>query len=159
MSIRQVPRFHKLLALAVKRCQNLKDLTAIFTFAPNLETVAIMCCHGLETLIAMDDHRTNGGAINKATQAPFAKLRTLRLVDLPQLGIICEDALPFPCLNKVLILDCPQLKRLPVDSKRAEGPKIKIWTRETWWNELQWENEATANAFDPKFNLSTFFKD
>ncbi|GAB2289850.1 hypothetical protein Dimus_024153 [Dionaea muscipula] len=156
MSIRQVPCFHKLLVLEVRRCQNLKDPAAIFTFAPNLEFVEIVSCHGLETLIAMDDHRTNGGAINKATQAPFAKLRALWLVDLPQLKIICEEALPFPCLNKVLILFCPQLKRLPVDSKRAEGPKIKIWNEETWWNELQWENEATANAFDPEFNLSTF---
>ncbi|GAB2289862.1 hypothetical protein Dimus_024165 [Dionaea muscipula] len=158
-TIRQVPCFHRLIVLEVRRCQNLKDLTAIFTFAPNLEFVDILSCHGLETLITMDDHKTNGGAINKATQAPLSKLRMLGLADLPQLQIICEEALPFPCLNKVLILYCPQLKRLPVDSKRAEGPKIKIWNEETWWNELQWENEATANAFDPEFNTATFFKD
>ncbi|GAB2213071.1 hypothetical protein Droror1_Dr00021089 [Drosera rotundifolia] len=153
-TIKQWPCFKKLLVIEVRRCPRLKDLT-VMCFAPNLEFVEIMFCDGLEKVLATADLVGSGGE----TPTPFAKLRMLWLVNLPQLTSICDKTLPFPVLNKVIVLSCPRLKSLPVNSRRAEGPKIKMWTEENWWNGLQWENEATANTFATDFDTSSFFKD
>ncbi|KAL9249388.1 Disease resistance protein RPS5-like protein [Drosera capensis] len=141
-TMKQIPCFKKLRVIEVRTCPNLKDLT-VTSFAPNLEIVLIAFCQGLERVIAMADLVGDG----RETPTPFAKLRWLCLVNLPQLTSICDAALPFPVLNQVIIKGCPQLKSLPVDPRRAEGPKIKIWTQENWWSGLQWEDEAAANAF------------
>ncbi|KAJ0075002.1 hypothetical protein Patl1_34803 [Pistacia atlantica] len=61
-------------------------------------------------------------------------------------------ALPFLHLKKILVNECPKLKKLPLDFTSAKERTIVIMGPEEWWKELQWEDEATPNAFLPSFN-------
>ncbi|GMH01084.1 hypothetical protein Nepgr_002923 [Nepenthes gracilis] len=152
--MRKTPCFKNLLVLDIRSCPGLKDLNMV-TFAPNLEMIQIYFCDGMENVIGQDDDPLVGEALNGETQIQLSNLRELWLVGLPQLKSIYSGTLPFPRLNKILIRNCPNLKRLPVDSSRPDA-KIKVWAEEGWWNELQWDNEATATAFVPQFDIATF---
>ncbi|KAJ9692584.1 hypothetical protein PVL29_011575 [Vitis rotundifolia] len=46
---------------------------------------------------------------------------------------------------------CPLLKKLPLNDNSAKGHRIVISGQTEWWNELEWEDEATENAFLPCF--------
>ncbi|XVF11273.1 hypothetical protein REPUB_Repub08aG0012700 [Reevesia pubescens] len=91
-----------------------------------------------------------------------SKLRDITwLILAPNLSVLgvteCElksiywDALPFSCLKKIQVVECPKLKRLPLNSNGAKENKIGIEGREEWWKELEWEDESTLNAFLPRF--------
>ncbi|GAB4845274.1 hypothetical protein Ancab_038683 [Ancistrocladus abbreviatus] len=147
--MRHIPCFKKLTQVNVGLCPVLKDLN-VLTFATNLESLIIWCCKGMKKVIGQADNRVTE-AIREQTEAPFSKLKVLRLCNLQQLESICEDSLPFPCLNKVWIAGCPQLKRLPVSTNRMYGSKIEIIASEGWWNELQWDDRASRTIFIPNF--------
>ncbi|KAJ0099547.1 hypothetical protein Patl1_21862 [Pistacia atlantica] len=82
---------------------------------------------------------------------PFQKLRFLSLYCLKNLKSIFGKALPFQHLKDTGVFDCPKLKKLPLDSNIAKEHKIVIKGQKEWWKELQWEDEATLNAFLPCF--------
>lgn len=82
---------------------------------------------------------------------PFAKLQVLELEDLPQLKSICCNPLPFPNLERVRILDCPNIKKLPLNSGSAKERKVVIEAEEHWWRDVEWEDEDTKLAFEPCF--------
>ncbi|CAN6971272.1 unnamed protein product [Brassica rapa subsp. trilocularis] len=48
---------------------------------------------------------------------PFPKLIILRLRSLPELKNIHWKPLPLPCLKEICVMRCPNLKKLPLDSK------------------------------------------
>ncbi|GAB2302096.1 hypothetical protein Dimus_036117 [Dionaea muscipula] len=159
-TMKEILCFKKLVVVQILSCPNLKDLSAI-AFAPKLEFLEIRLCKGLEKVIARVDDDDDDDRTKQETRASLlSELKELWLTDMPQLKCICNDEdLHFPQLKKVLIVDCPQLRSLSVHASRAEGPTIKLWGQEKWWRELQWENEATSNAFDPEFDVSKFFQD
>ncbi|KAE8723621.1 DCC family protein [Hibiscus syriacus] len=82
---------------------------------------------------------------------PFLNLQTLGLRELPELKSIYWDALPFLCLKRIEIRYCPKLKKLPLNSDSAKGNHITIRGFQDWWEQVEWENEATRNAFMPSF--------
>ncbi|KAJ0043599.1 hypothetical protein Pint_19170 [Pistacia integerrima] len=60
---------------------------------------------------------------------------------------IFGKALPFQHFKEIEVFDCPKFKKLPLDSNSAKEHKIVIKGHK----ELQWEDEATLNAFLPCF--------
>ncbi|KAL6334030.1 hypothetical protein AAG906_000085 [Vitis piasezkii] len=90
-------------------------------------------------------------AENGVNLSPFVKLQVLRLVGLPQLKSIFWKALPFIYLNTIYVDSCPLLKKLPLNANSAKGHRIVISGQTEWWNEVEWEDEATHNAFLPCF--------
>ncbi|KDO52925.1 hypothetical protein CISIN_1g038551mg [Citrus sinensis] len=48
-------------------------------------------------------------------------------------------------------LECAELKELPLDCNHGLEQKIIIKGQEHWWNELQWDDLSTQNAFLPCF--------
>ncbi|WCJ44650.1 Disease resistance protein (CC-NBS-LRR class) family [Euphorbia peplus] len=77
----------------------------------------------------------------------FSKLQTLDLYGLPKLETIYCEALSFPSLKQIDVYDCPQLKKLPLNSKSATGCKVVIKGEVSWWNNLEWEDDAARDAF------------
>ncbi|PON87223.1 hypothetical protein TorRG33x02_170000, partial [Trema orientale] len=83
---------------------------------------------------------------------PFLKLETLDLRSLPQLKSIYPKPLPFPCLKLIVVDRCKRLKKVPINSSVTRmGPNLTIEGEECWWNELEWEDETTRDAFLPCF--------
>ncbi|KAH9666440.1 hypothetical protein KPL70_020633 [Citrus sinensis] len=80
---------------------------------------------------------------------PFARLECLSLYGLEKLRSIYPRALPFPHLKELKVDLCPELKKLPFDCTSGLERKLIIKGQEWWWNNLQWGDQATQNAFLP----------
>ncbi|KAJ9692582.1 hypothetical protein PVL29_011573 [Vitis rotundifolia] len=140
--------FHSLECVHIKRCLGLKDLTWL-VFVPNLKILKIDDCDQMQEVIGT--RKSDESAENGENLGPFAKLQVLHLVDLPQLKSIFWKALPFIYLNTIHVDSCPFLKKLPLNANSAKGHRIVISGQTEWWNEQEWEDEATHNAFLPCF--------
>ncbi|XVF11274.1 hypothetical protein REPUB_Repub08aG0012800 [Reevesia pubescens] len=140
--------FQNLRDLLIDGCPKLRDITWLI-LAPNLRLVIVSQCGKMEEII--NERKLSQVAGLVETSSLFAKLVDFFLHHLPELKSIYWDALPFPCLKKIQVFECPKLKRLPLNSNSAKENKIRIEGQEEWWKELQWENESTLNAFLPCF--------
>ncbi|VYS49628.1 unnamed protein product [Arabidopsis thaliana] len=140
----KIPCFTNLSRLGLSKCHSIKDLTWIL-FAPNL------------VYLYIEDSREVGEIINKekATNltsiTPFLKLERLILYNLPKLESIYWSPLPFPRLLIIHVLDCPKLRKLPLNATSVplvEEFQIRMYPPGLG-NELEWEDEDTKNRFVP----------
>ncbi|TXG68536.1 hypothetical protein EZV62_003471 [Acer yangbiense] len=150
-SIRETHGFHSLHTFHVFSCGKLRDLTWL-VFGQNLKFLFVAKCLLLEEIISTAN-REIGQQVPEmmGNLNPFGKLELLELTDLQHLKSIYCNALPFLHLKDIYVLQCPNLKKLPLDSNSTKERKIVIEGEEGWWKELQWEDEATQNAFLPCF--------
>ncbi|KAE8721192.1 putative Disease resistance protein family [Hibiscus syriacus] len=142
--------FHTLREVRIFSCNKLKDVTWLF-LTPNLRYLGIWNCSEMEEILSEGKHGEVADVVGIPYPTPFLNLLYLRLWDLPELKSIYWDALPFPCLKHIKIGNCPKLKKLPLNSDSAKGNHITIQGPQDWWEQLEWENEATRNAFMPSF--------
>ncbi|KAJ4718433.1 NBS-LRR type disease resistance protein [Melia azedarach] len=143
---RQPHAFHRLGSILVRNCCKLRDLTWL-VFLPKLTHVRIFDCSAMEEIISVEKFSDYLETMRNVE--PLAKLEYLHLEDLPNLKRIYWKPLR---LTDISVIRCPELKQLPLDSKSAGQRKIRIRGKEDWWKKLQWENEATQNAFLPFFS-------
>ncbi|CAK9176657.1 unnamed protein product [Ilex paraguariensis] len=142
--------FHRLHNVLVSFCPRLKNLTWLL-FAPNLKSLHVNGCENMEEVIS-------GGAQMEVAEVgkipkPFAKLEILVLESLPKLKSIYPSLLPFPFLNSIHVSKCPELKRLPFNFDSAKEHPTVIRGSKKWWDELEWQDEATRNVFVPCANF------
>ncbi|KAL6334806.1 hypothetical protein AAG906_021774 [Vitis piasezkii] len=114
-------------------------------FAPNLLYLKIGQCDEMEEVICLGAE--DGGNLN-----PFTKLIRLELNGLPQLKNVYRNPLPFLYLHRIEVVGCPKLKKLPLNSNSANQGRVVMVGKQEWWNELEWEDEATLTTFLPSFN-------
>ncbi|KAE8721186.1 putative Disease resistance protein family [Hibiscus syriacus] len=143
-------RFHTLREVRISSCYKLKDVTWLF-LAPNLRSLWITRCAKMEEMLSEGRLGEVANVVGIPYPTPFLKLETLFFIDLPELKSMYWDALPLPCLKRICIDDCPKLKKLPLNSDSAKENHITIEGSQDWWEQLEWENEATRNAFMPSF--------
>ncbi|KAJ0076239.1 hypothetical protein Patl1_34788 [Pistacia atlantica] len=146
--IRESSSFYRLHDIKISNCNSFRDLTWI-VFIPNLKFLFIVHCAAMEELINVE--KLGEVPEMMSDLFPLKKLRFLTLWNLYNLKSIFGKALPFPNLREISVLLCPKVKKLPLDSNSAKEHKIVIEGQEEWWKELQWEDEATLNAFLPCF--------
>ncbi|KAJ0075179.1 hypothetical protein Patl1_34318 [Pistacia atlantica] len=117
----------------------------------NLRSFAVYDCSNVEEIIDISkfgEVQEIMGNLN-----PFAKVNRFTLRGLPKLKSSHRNALSFPLLQQMDISECPLLMKLPLDSSRAitNKPEFVIRGEKHWWEELEWEDEATQNVFLPFF--------
>ncbi|GKV28199.1 hypothetical protein SLEP1_g37282 [Rubroshorea leprosula] len=137
--------FYNLWTVDILSCPNLKDITWII-WAPNLRNLFVANCHRMEEIIS-----EGGVAAMTGDLILFEKLQNLRLFSLSELKSIHRFALSFPCLVEIRAVDCPKLRKIPLNSNSAEGRRIIIGGNQQWWNELEWEDESARDTFLPSF--------
>lgn len=142
--VREAHDFHALHKVYIQNCNALKDMTWLL-FAPNLKILDILNCNEMEEIIS-------AAKLGEVQEIPFNKLEFLELHHVPELKSIYWSALGFQHLKKIIVYGCRKLKRLPLDSTSAKERKIVVKGDENWWNELEWEDQATRNAFLLCFN-------
>ncbi|TYI78732.1 hypothetical protein E1A91_D06G233800v1 [Gossypium mustelinum] len=142
--------FHTLSEVIIMGCKKLKDVTWLM-LAPNLRTLWITGCAKMEEILSEGKLSEVAGVIGIPYSKPFLKLETLHLFDLAKLKSMYWDALPFPCLKLLHLHGCRELKKLPLNSDSAKGNRLSIEGSKDWWAAIEWENEATRNAFLPSF--------
>ncbi|CAB4303504.1 unnamed protein product [Prunus armeniaca] len=135
--------FKHLQAVEIHDCPNLTDLTWLIC-APNLEKLSVRSCSKMREVIQLE-RRDEVAQVEETNH--FAKLAELKLISLPQLqSIYGGDTLPFPYLKRIEVLDCQNLKKLPLNFSNVPKRDLVIAGEEDWWNMLKWED-----AFHPCF--------
>ncbi|KAK9232160.1 hypothetical protein WN943_022403 [Citrus x changshan-huyou] len=123
--------------------------------SPNLKHIRMYNCRYLEEVISVEKL---GEVPSEEMQnrIPFARLESLSLYGLEKLRSIYPRALPFPHLKLLKVDLCPKLKKLPFDCTSGLERKLIIKGEEWWWNNLQWDDQATQNAFLPCLKMWHF---
>ncbi|TYJ31595.1 hypothetical protein E1A91_A06G210500v1, partial [Gossypium mustelinum] len=119
--------------------------------APNLRSLLVHWCEKIEEILSEEKLDEVAGVIGIPYPKLFLKLESLFLFGLPKLKSIYRDALPFLCLTRILINGCIELKKLHLNSDSAKGNLLSIKGDKFWWEEVEWEDEATRHAFLPSF--------
>ncbi|KAF2575788.1 hypothetical protein F2Q70_00001593 [Brassica cretica] len=145
----------------VKELETLEHLESLFiriTQADELELTLLMFASNLKELDVLGAKELKD-IINKEKAsrgeesgiAPFPKLIILRLSSLPELKNIHWKPLPLPCLKEICVMRCPNLKKLPLDSKsgrHGENGLFISYSRKEWIEGLvEWKDEATKTRF------------
>ncbi|KAJ4718431.1 NBS-LRR type disease resistance protein [Melia azedarach] len=146
--IREPHGFNCLQRVTIEYCFQLREVTWL-VFAPNLKIIHMEKCNEMEEIISAEKLGEVSERIEELN--PFAKLQYLRIKCLPKLKSIYWNVLPFPHLMEIFVAECPELNKLPLGFNSSKEGKIVIRGEEQWWNELQWEYQATLNAFLPCF--------
>ncbi|EOA34577.1 hypothetical protein CARUB_v10022134mg [Capsella rubella] len=145
IKIGRICSFLSLVRVYITDCDSLKELTFLM-FAPNLRVLNVRDAKDMEDII----NREKACEWEESVNIPFQKLNEVYLGNLPQLKNIYWSPLPFPCLEKIEVRNCPSLKKLPLDSqsgKQGENGCIIRYTSPRWIKGVQWEDEATKIRF------------
>ncbi|KAH9715994.1 Disease resistance protein RPS5 [Citrus sinensis] len=137
--------FRSLNTVDVFYCQKAKDLTWL-VFVQNLKELFIQFCIDVEEIISVDKLGYISEIIGSEHNF-FAQLESLTIWMGINLKSVYPNPLPFPKLKKIEVRVCPQLKKLPLNSSSAKERRVVIRGEKEWWEELQWEDQATQNAF------------
>ncbi|CAG7899885.1 unnamed protein product [Brassica rapa] len=144
------PSFPNLSTVHLFDCYGLKDLTWLL-FAPNLKVLKVDSLTHVEDLISKEKAANILTEEEACTIIPFRKLEHLKVGSLRQLKSIYWSPLPFPRLRKFSIQMCPNLRKLPLDSKSGSsiaGEELVIHIGERYWMDtVEWEDEATKERF------------
>ncbi|EOA33621.1 hypothetical protein CARUB_v10019775mg [Capsella rubella] len=142
-----IPCFTNLSYMEINKCHSMKDLTWLL-FAPNLVTLLIRDSREVEEILNKEK------ATNFKGITPFLKLEYLIVKNLPKLESICGTPLPFPVLRRIGVLDCPKLRKLPLNATSV--PLLDEFGISMYHpkqiNELEWKDEDTKNRFLPSIN-------
>ncbi|KAG4212942.1 hypothetical protein ERO13_A01G018500v2 [Gossypium hirsutum] len=140
--------FQSLRFITLVFCEQLRDSSWV-SFAPHLEHLRMSFCTNLEEIIS--EEKLGEITESKVNINLFSKLKVLELNHMLKMKTICYYALPFPQLKSIKILNCPMLKKLPLNSNSAKGQRLVIIGEEGWWEDVEWEDESTKIAFLPSF--------
>ncbi|CAH8329115.1 unnamed protein product [Eruca vesicaria subsp. sativa] len=136
-----IPCFTNLSVVYIRNSTRVKDLTMLL-FAANLSVLRIEKSE-VEEIINKEK------AAKVIGISPFWKLEELSLRRLPKMVSIYWRPLPFPFLRRLEKIDCPKLRKLPLNAtsvSRVDELSIVIRSREQE-TELEWEDEDTKNRF------------
>ncbi|XP_065865684.1 probable disease resistance protein At5g63020 [Euphorbia lathyris] len=129
-------RFSSLREVVVEYCPRLLNLNWLVR-APNLAVLRVAVC---EKMVEISDNAMT-----------FTKLEVLELEGLPQLKNICCKASSLPCIKRIRVLDCPLLKKVPLNSEILKVRKIVIEAEDQWWKELEKKDQGIKDAFQSCF--------
>ncbi|XP_054782053.1 disease resistance protein RFL1-like [Prosopis cineraria] len=138
---------NKLRSVTICACQGVTHATWL-KHAPLLQELSIQGCRSMEEVIK-EEAATKDENIEDSSL--FFSLVTLTLEGLPSIKSIHKATLPFPSLKSIRIYDCPELKKLPLDSNSAKLKLTLIQGPESWWNNLEWDDHAAKQIFQSKF--------
>ena len=130
----------------------------------NLEEIRVIEGWQLEEIIgeASDEFEEKEEEGMDTTNITLPNLRLLELWHLPGLKTICSSNKVIVCdsLEKIVILNCPKLKRLPLllsNGQLSPPPSLQhIRGSEEWWESLEWDSPDTKNILQPFVHFNKF---
>ncbi|MED6197105.1 hypothetical protein PIB30_053544 [Stylosanthes scabra] len=124
-------------------CDSIAHLTWL-KYAPLLEILFVHSCKSMEEVVKEHEH--------EAIQL-FSCLRVLSFELLPNLKSIYNRALPFPSLRSIVIHNCTNLRKLPLNSNSAKETLLQIKGDSTWWSNLEWEDPPNEHLLSKFIHL------
>lgn len=83
----------------------------------------------------------------------LSRLEELWLQFLPKPESIYRRALLLPSLKLIDVGNCPNLRKLPLNSNSATNTLESIEGEFMWWEGLEWEDDNLKAHFQPIFQL------
>ncbi|KAH8519585.1 hypothetical protein H0E87_001120 [Populus deltoides] len=108
--------FRSLSSVYVENCLKLSNLTWLI-LAQNLTFLRVSNCPKLVELASVEKLPEVPELVENLN--PFAKLKAVELLSLPNLKSFYWNALPLPSVKDVRVVDCPFLDKRPLDTSRA----------------------------------------
>uniref|UniRef100_A0A6M2F699 Uncharacterized protein n=1 Tax=Populus davidiana TaxID=266767 RepID=A0A6M2F699_9ROSI len=108
--------FRSLSRVYVENCLKLSDLTWLI-LAQNLTSLSLSNCPKLVEVASVEKLPEVPELVENLN--PFAKLKDVELVSLPNLKSFYWNGLPLPSVKDVRVVDCPFLDKRPLDTSRA----------------------------------------
>ncbi|KAJ9682726.1 hypothetical protein PVL29_018622 [Vitis rotundifolia] len=138
--------FRSLRDVKIWSCPKLLNLTWLI-YAACLQSLSVQSCESMKEVISIE-------YVTSITQhaSIFTRLTSLVLGGMPMLESIYQGALLFPSLEIISVINCPRLRRLPIDSNSAAKSLKKIEGDLTWWGRLEWEDESVEEIFTNYFS-------
>ncbi|MQL85199.1 hypothetical protein Taro_017732 [Colocasia esculenta] len=113
----------------------------------SLQHLTLYDCRGVNQVLILGQSCKPSHAGSR--RPPFPVLREMRLYHLPALSSISERPLLFPCLEALLVFECPRLNRLPLGPRSA--PKLRmIRGTQEWWDGLEWDAHGAGDCSGAK---------
>ena len=137
----------QLTTLTLTKCPELKKIfsNGMIQKLLELQHLRIEECHQIEQIIMESENI-------RLESSSLPRLKTLVLLDLPKLrSIWVNDSLKWPSLQSIKISMCHRLKRLPFNIVNATKLRF-IVGQQTWWEELEWEDDAVKQRLQPAFH-------
>ncbi|CAL5379961.1 unnamed protein product [Camellia sinensis] len=147
-SIWKGPGLTKLMTLDLISCQMLVKIfpAGVIQQLHEIQYLKIDKCQEIEEIIAESD------AVGNLDVLP--KLKQLILLDMPKLRSVCAiESLKWGSLEKIEILKCPILLKLPFNKDNAAKLKT-IEAEQEWWEKLQWQKDEVKERLQKLCNLS-----
>ncbi|KAI8006075.1 Disease resistance protein [Camellia lanceoleosa] len=153
-------RFSRLGIIEASECYYLKNLFSSSSIIPtlkNLEKVTISHCRKLVELFenASSSQSSEGlleelveNAHSSQTLIPSCivpNLRIMKLKELPKLETLGGHHQSWQHLEKLEVINCNQIKKLPFTTQNATAIK-EIRGASQWWNDLEWDDEDTKSG-------------
>ncbi|KAL2523655.1 putative disease resistance protein [Abeliophyllum distichum] len=147
--------FTQLKDLIISRCNKMKKLItwSLLQTLPNLQKLDVRFCNEIEEIIG-DDDDDGSPVINSTADVTMPGLKILKLVGLPELKSICKWMMICDSIEKIEIIMCTKLKKVPpLDGQPSPPPslkEIKLLEKEReWWESLEWEHPNASNFLQP----------
>ncbi|KAL3508538.1 hypothetical protein ACH5RR_027939 [Cinchona calisaya] len=145
-------QFPSLRRLEIVNCSRLKYLLSLSCSVMKLgqlKEITVESCEELEELFCYDSANSSPSQ-SLAPDDLCANIQLIRLKNLPKLESFSRpSAITCPLVEKVEVINCHLLKRLPLSITSTTLKEIK-GTPE-WWHQLEWDDE------DIRSNLENFF--
>lgn len=149
-SVTQKCHLGKLQQVRINFCSSITHLTWL-RYAPLLEYLGVYDCSLIEHVVKEAKDDEDFGSESKNDNI-FTNLKDLCLENMPKLVNIHKRALAFPSLKRILVTDCPNLRKLPFNSSFAsKGNLVAIVGDTEWWDKLEWDDTIIEHLVRPKF--------
>ncbi|KAI9377024.1 hypothetical protein POPTR_019G014334v4 [Populus trichocarpa] len=140
------------------RCKSMKKLFPLVLLPNlvNLERIEVNDCEKMEEIIGTTDEESSTS--NSITEFILPKLRTLRLVILPELKSICSAKVICNSLEDISVMYCEKLKRMPICLPLRENGQpspflnIQACPKEWWETVVEWEHPNAKDVLHPFVN-------
>jgi disease resistance protein RPS2 len=130
--------------LEISGCHKIKTLPWIKKL-PCLEELYLIDCNSLLELESDDEEGTMSSTI-----ASFPRLKLLGLSKIRNLHNICDGITALPCLQRLLVYNCPMLARLPSKLLNIDC-MLLILGEQDWWEKLGWDDTAVKSIMSSSF--------
>lgn len=128
----------------------IKNVTCLVN-VPSLQSLKISDCKEIVEVVS------ETVVSETFAQDLFRNLVKLSLKRLPQLKSIYCKALQFPSLEKLFVIDCPNLRSLPFDSNSAKKLR-RVKGSGSWWSEAAGTNHAFSSKFRDEAHVMELVK-
>ncbi|KAI5386402.1 disease resistance protein RPS5 isoform X1 [Lathyrus oleraceus] len=148
-SITQKCHLGKLREVHIAVCFSITHLTWL-RYAPLLEYLGVYYCLSVEHIVKEANDEDVGSESKNDNM--FINLKELLLSKIPKLVSIHKRALAFPSLKRIRVKDCPNLRKLPLNSSFASKNNLVAIVGDTeWWDKLEWDDTIIEHLLRPKF--------